>query len=134
MIASLDIDDWIEALEPVAYGLLALKPWEWREMLRRATVTEIRQVIDGALWREERFRDLLGWHSLQSGWHREGTTLKRLLGRDLMSPTVLAPQRAAPPPDIPPLSDEQMSRAVAAIDSAAMRRQKRARGQKPTKD
>lgn len=116
-------------MEPVAYGLLALTPWGWEEMLERATVHEIDLVVDGALWREERQRDLLGWHSLQSGMHKEGTTLDRILGRDPMRLGELKARGATPPAHIPPLSDEAMARSVAAIDSAAMRRQKRARGQ-----
>jgi hypothetical protein len=40
-------------MEPVAYGLLALKPLEWEEMLERATVAEIERVVYGARWRTD---------------------------------------------------------------------------------
>jgi len=37
-------------MEPVAYGALALKPWEFGQL----TPGELRQMIDGYLWRSQR--------------------------------------------------------------------------------
>ena len=41
--------EWVKEMEPIAYGALALKPWEFG----RLTPGEFRLLIEGYLWRVE---------------------------------------------------------------------------------
>ena len=71
------MDAWREETEPVALGLLGLKPWEFD----RCTVGEVELMITGARDRVEHLRDLLGWHALRTTEYPEGTQLDGVLGR-----------------------------------------------------
>lgn len=68
----------------MAYGLLALKPWE----LGRCTVREVEQMMAGYALRRAHERDLLAWHAVYTmqatGNYEKGNlpTLRDLLGRD----------------------------------------------------
>lgn len=48
-------------MEPIAYGLLGLKSWEWDEMQERCDVGEVELMVLGAQWREDRFEDSMAW-------------------------------------------------------------------------
>jgi hypothetical protein len=84
--------------EPLAYGLLALRP----QQFARLTVWEFSRMVEGALWREERQRDILAWHAanVMAGFGAKtksgmAITARALLGRD---PVPLIPPRPEPPP------------------------------------
>lgn len=44
--------EWLALMEPVAYGALALKPWEFG----RLTVAEFQKLVEGYEWRREQLR------------------------------------------------------------------------------
>lgn len=44
-------------MEPVAYGLLALKPWE----LERLQPYEFLLMVEGAIWRKQRQEDIMAY-------------------------------------------------------------------------
>lgn len=44
-------------MEPVAYGLLALKPWE----LEQLQPYEFLLMVEGAIWRKERQEDIMAY-------------------------------------------------------------------------
>ena len=41
------VSEWLELMAPVAYGALALKPWEFGAL----TPGEFQQLVDGYVWR-----------------------------------------------------------------------------------
>jgi hypothetical protein len=110
-------------MTPVAYGLLAFMPWQWEELLDRATVAEVEQVVHGAHWR----MDALVWQPcawqtahlmaaagskprsaeevamLPPATETSGWTADKLLGR---APIPLDAQAAEPPAESPPPPDD----------------------------
>ena len=48
---------WVEWAEPIAYGALALKPWEFSELQPQ----EFLAMLQGYTWRKEQQEDLLAY-------------------------------------------------------------------------
>jgi hypothetical protein len=74
------VDAWIEETEPVALGLLGLKPWEFD----RCTPGEVEAMLAGVAYRHELLWDILARHALRTGmWSQDARpSLSDVIGRE----------------------------------------------------
>jgi hypothetical protein len=84
------VDGWQRRARPIAYGLLGLKPWEFR----RYTVREFEDAVVGAHVRFEHAFDLVMRHALVTGQWAKRVTFRDLTGKD--EPRPLDPRARAP--------------------------------------
>lgn len=74
--------EWLEWAEPIAYGPLGLKPWEFE----RLQPHEFMQLWDGYRWRQEQQENLMAYF-VSGLMNVSGKKLKRLItSEDLIKP------------------------------------------------
>lgn len=74
--------EWIEWAEPIAYGPLNLKPWEFE----RLQPGEFYQLYEGYRWRQERHEEMTAYF-VACLMNVSGKSLKRRLSpKDLLKP------------------------------------------------